>query len=234
MGFRAFRSGQSSKLLGERCLDGSVDCGRRGLRINRASCRQSLHRQRDGDHLKSLTFGVRWSARVQGGDGSKLPQVRAHHSTDDRTREACVVRGLGVGRPDPAAGEGWSPSDRRGPTPQCGHRPGLSRRPDRRCHHVRAVLNSLDEPVVLVGHSYGGMVITELADHPKVRHSVYLAAFWPQRGQSLLDLIGDGPSPPWIVARDDGALRSPTSSLLENRCARTLTGIASASCSHTP
>jgi pimeloyl-ACP methyl ester carboxylesterase len=68
------------------------------------------------------------------------------------------------------------------------------------------VLDSLDEPVVLVGHSYGGMVITELADHPKVRHSVYLAAFWPQRGQSLLDLIGDGPSPPWIVARDDGAL----------------------------
>jgi pimeloyl-ACP methyl ester carboxylesterase len=73
-------------------------------------------------------------------------------------------------------------------------------------NHVRAVLDSLDEPVVLVGHSYGGMVITELADHPKVRHSVYLAAFWPQRGQSLLDLIGDGPSPPWIVARDDGAL----------------------------
>ena len=34
-------------------------------------------------------------------------------------------------------------------------------------NHVGAVLNSLDEPVVLVGHSYGGMVITELADHPK-------------------------------------------------------------------
>jgi hypothetical protein len=32
------------------------------------------------------------------------------------------------------------------------------------------------------------------------------AAFWPQRGQSLLDLAGDGPFPPWIVARDDGAL----------------------------
>ena len=60
--------------------------------------------------------------------------------------------------------------------------------------------------VVLVGHSYGGMVITELADHPKVRHSVYLAAFWPQRGQSLLDLLGDAPLPNWIVQRDDGAL----------------------------
>ena len=39
-------------------------------------------------------------------------------------------------------------------------------------HCVRQVLDTIDEPVVLVGHSYGGMVITELADHPKVRHSV--------------------------------------------------------------
>jgi pimeloyl-ACP methyl ester carboxylesterase len=59
-------------------------------------------------------------------------------------------------------------------------------------NHVRSVLDKLDEPVVLVGHSYGGMVITELADHPKIRHSVFLAAFWPQRGQSLLSLIGEG------------------------------------------
>jgi pimeloyl-ACP methyl ester carboxylesterase len=44
-------------------------------------------------------------------------------------------------------------------------------------NHVRQVLDTIDEPVVLVGHSYGGMVITELADDPKVRHSVYLAAF---------------------------------------------------------
>lgn len=71
---------------------------------------------------------------------------------------------------------------------------------------VRRMLDALDEPVVLVGHSYGGMVITELADHPKVRHSVYLAAFWPQRGQSLLDLLGDNPIPTWIIPRDDGAL----------------------------
>ena len=73
-------------------------------------------------------------------------------------------------------------------------------------HCVRQVLDTIDEPVVLVGHSYGGMVITELADHPKVRHSVYLAAFWPQRGQSLLDLLGDAPLPNWFIQRDDGAL----------------------------
>jgi pimeloyl-ACP methyl ester carboxylesterase len=73
-------------------------------------------------------------------------------------------------------------------------------------NHVRQVLDTIDEPVVLVGHSYGGMVITELADDPKVRHSVYLAAFWPQRGQSLLDLLGDALLPNWFVPRDDGAL----------------------------
>lgn len=72
--------------------------------------------------------------------------------------------------------------------------------------HVRRVLDELDGPVVLVGHSYGGMVITELADHPKVRHTVYLAAFWPQRGQSLQDLLGDAPLPRWIVPRDDGSM----------------------------
>lgn len=71
---------------------------------------------------------------------------------------------------------------------------------------VRGVLAEQDEPVVLVGHSYGGMVITELANEPKVRHSVYLSAFWPQRGQSALDLLGDGPLPAWIVPRDDGVL----------------------------
>ena len=73
-------------------------------------------------------------------------------------------------------------------------------------NYVRQMLATIDEPVVLVGHSYGGMVITELADHPKVRHTVYLAAFWPQRGQSLLDLVGDEGLPNWIVQRDDGAL----------------------------
>jgi len=70
---------------------------------------------------------------------------------------------------------------------------------------VRGVLDRLDGPVVLVGHSYGGMVITELAAHPKVRHSVYVTAFWPDRGQSLLNLLGDPEQlVEWIVPRNDG------------------------------
>jgi pimeloyl-ACP methyl ester carboxylesterase len=47
------------------------------------------------------------------------------------------------------------------------------------------------------------MVLTEFAAHPSVQHSVYLAALWPQRGQSLAELFG-GELPGWIVTRDDG------------------------------
>src|SRR3954470_24444640 len=72
---------------------------------------------------------------------------------------------------------------------------------------VRQVVEAVGEPVVLVGHSYGGMVITELADHPAVAHTVYLSAFWPKRGQSVVDLLGGGPLPDWLILRDDGALQ---------------------------
>jgi pimeloyl-ACP methyl ester carboxylesterase len=77
---------------------------------------------------------------------------------------------------------------------------------------VQQAVERVGEPVVLVGHSYGGMVITELADHPAVAHSVYLAAFWPQRGQSAIGLLADGPPPTWISPGDDGTMR-PTDDL---------------------
>jgi pimeloyl-ACP methyl ester carboxylesterase len=71
---------------------------------------------------------------------------------------------------------------------------------------VRRTIESVGEPVVLVGHSYGGMVVTELGDHPGVAHAVYLSAFWPERGQSVVDLLGGGPLPDWLVLGDDGTL----------------------------
>jgi pimeloyl-ACP methyl ester carboxylesterase len=71
---------------------------------------------------------------------------------------------------------------------------------------VRHVVESVGEPVVLVGHSYGGMVITELADHPAVAHTVYLSAFWPQRGLSITDMLGHGPLPNWLVPHDNGTV----------------------------
>jgi pimeloyl-ACP methyl ester carboxylesterase len=72
--------------------------------------------------------------------------------------------------------------------------------------YVRRGLDTAGEPVVLVGHSYGGVVITEFANHPKVQHSVYLTALWPQqRGQSALNLFGNVVPDP-IIRRDDGTL----------------------------
>jgi pimeloyl-ACP methyl ester carboxylesterase len=72
---------------------------------------------------------------------------------------------------------------------------------------VKQAVERVGEPVVLVGHSYGGMVITELADHPSVAHSVYLAAVWPQRGQSLMDMFAEAPLT-WVSPHDDGTLRA--------------------------
>jgi pimeloyl-ACP methyl ester carboxylesterase len=55
-------------------------------------------------------------------------------------------------------------------------------------------------PVVLVGHSYGGAVITEAGNDPKVAALVYIAAFAPDKGESVASLLKDlppgGPTPP--------------------------------------
>src|SRR6185437_11574841 len=62
---------------------------------------------------------------------------------------------------------------------------------------------------VLVGHSYGGAVITEAGNHPKVAALVYIAAFAPDRGESVNTLIKDpvpgAPVPP-ILPPQDGFL----------------------------
>ena len=51
---------------------------------------------------------------------------------------------------------------------------------------VRAVLDGLDGPAVLVGHSYGGVVITEAGAHPNVAHLVYIASFNLDAGESAM------------------------------------------------
>jgi pimeloyl-ACP methyl ester carboxylesterase len=72
--------------------------------------------------------------------------------------------------------------------------------------HVREIVDGLGGDVVLAGHSYGGIVITELAGHPGVRHSVYVSGFWPQPGQTLLDIRSEH-TVEWVFPRDDGTLR---------------------------
>jgi pimeloyl-ACP methyl ester carboxylesterase len=71
---------------------------------------------------------------------------------------------------------------------------------------TKQVIDSLDEPVILVGHSYGGAVITEAGTDPKVAALVYIAAFAPDKGESVNTLIADpapgAPVPPILPPRE--------------------------------
>ncbi|MFG2042463.1 alpha/beta fold hydrolase [Dactylosporangium sp. NPDC048998] len=58
---------------------------------------------------------------------------------------------------------------------------------------TRQILNLQDGPTVLVGHSYGGAVISEAGTHDKVAALVYIAAFAPDKGESVNTLIADPP-----------------------------------------
>ena len=74
---------------------------------------------------------------------------------------------------------------------------------------TRRVVAAQNGPVVLVGHSYGGAVITEAGNDPKVASLVYIAAFAPDKGESVSALIKDpppgAPVPP-ILPPQDGYL----------------------------
>ena len=58
---------------------------------------------------------------------------------------------------------------------------------------TKRVLDDQDGPVVLVGHSYGGAVITETGTDPRVSALVYIAGFMPDKGESVNTLIADPP-----------------------------------------
>jgi pimeloyl-ACP methyl ester carboxylesterase len=71
---------------------------------------------------------------------------------------------------------------------------------------TKAVIDSLEGEVVLVGHSYGGAVITEAGTHPKVSSLVYITAFAPDKGESVASLIANpppgAPVPPILPPKD--------------------------------
>ena len=69
---------------------------------------------------------------------------------------------------------------------------------------TRRVLDKQDGPAILVGHSYGGVVITEAGNHDKVAGLVYIAAFAPDQGESVGSLIAD-PPPGALGAADSSA-----------------------------
>jgi pimeloyl-ACP methyl ester carboxylesterase len=61
---------------------------------------------------------------------------------------------------------------------------------------VKRVLDRQHGPVLLVGHSYGGAIITEAGNDPKVIGLVYIAAFVPGQDETLLALLQSGPPAP--------------------------------------
>jgi pimeloyl-ACP methyl ester carboxylesterase len=74
---------------------------------------------------------------------------------------------------------------------------------------TRRAIASAQHPVILVGHSYGGVVITEAGNDPKVSNLVYIAAFAPDAGESVQSLIANPPpgaSVPPILPPQDGFL----------------------------
>ena len=60
---------------------------------------------------------------------------------------------------------------------------------------TKRVLDLQQGPVLLVGHSYGGVVITEAGNAPNVVGLVYIAAFIPDQGESALGLLSKAPPP---------------------------------------
>jgi pimeloyl-ACP methyl ester carboxylesterase len=74
---------------------------------------------------------------------------------------------------------------------------------------TKRALAALDGPAILVGHSYGGVVITEAGNDAKVEALVYIAAFAPDAGESVAELIKNpapgAPVPP-ILPPQDGYL----------------------------
>ncbi|WP_133647782.1 alpha/beta hydrolase [Paraburkholderia flava] len=71
---------------------------------------------------------------------------------------------------------------------------------------TKRAIDAQDGPVVLVGHSWAGVVITEAGNDPKVESLVYVAAFAPDSGQSINDILKDKPAPAWAsqLKKDSG------------------------------
>jgi pimeloyl-ACP methyl ester carboxylesterase len=74
---------------------------------------------------------------------------------------------------------------------------------------TKRAIAAMNGPVILVGHSYGGVVVTEAGNDPKVAALVYITAFAPDKGESVSSLIKDpppgAPVPP-ILPPQDGFL----------------------------
>ncbi|MCC4248665.1 MULTISPECIES: alpha/beta fold hydrolase [Microbacterium] len=73
---------------------------------------------------------------------------------------------------------------------------------------VTRLIDGIDGPVLLVGHSYGGSVITGAGTHPRVRGLVYIAAWVPDEGENVRELVERYPQAEvgaWFTRGEDGS-----------------------------
>src|SRR5215475_14014887 len=70
---------------------------------------------------------------------------------------------------------------------------------------TKRAINLIGGPVTLVGHSYGGMVITNAgSNNPNVKNLVYIAAFAPKEGQTIADFVDPSKLPQGLLIKDEG------------------------------
>lgn len=84
---------------------------------------------------------------------------------------------------------------------------------------TQRVIDQQTGPVILVGHSWGGVVVSEAGNDDKVKSLVYVAAFAPDSGQSIADMTKDAPPPVWAseLRKDEaGYLTLSTKAVLDD------------------
>lgn len=74
---------------------------------------------------------------------------------------------------------------------------------------VNTAAAQLSDPAVVVGHSYGGAVISNVEYPATVRRLVFLGAFMPDAGRAFTSYLPPGPFPPYVGMRDDGTTTVP-------------------------
>lgn len=81
---------------------------------------------------------------------------------------------------------------------------------------TKRAIDYVQGDVILVGHSWGGTVITEAGNHEKVKALVYVSAFAPSKGQSVNDIYKNYPEPEWFgsaILDSGGFLTLPTNAV---------------------
>jgi pimeloyl-ACP methyl ester carboxylesterase len=74
---------------------------------------------------------------------------------------------------------------------------------------VSSAAAAIDAPVIVVGHSYGGAVISEARYGANVVNLIYLCAFMPDTGRNYVSYLPPGELPPYVGMRDDGTFAVP-------------------------